>query len=301
MNFASTAATVFIASIFTSPLLPTAHADPVNDHLFAQLQDADMDLRIAALRDLQTSLDPRLPEALLLLLRDEGNSIRRLAARGIGSRYWQISDDRIPTFVEALKTNSNTDFEDEGRMVSRAIALLSREYKSTELSRSANGRWVLYERYNRPCLIDTNTNSEELLGWSEDARVGFYCSQLLKEVDGYTPWHPTKEITAMEIGLDRRMTTMWAWIHGKGLRKLDHSKVFKALGINEDHVSGPGGFYVEHTGWADDQIRIQCDFMVFDIPEDLKPGVGISADDVTAHILWNLDTDQVIKVSITMK
>jgi HEAT repeat protein len=63
-----------------------AGADPT-DALLAQLKNPEPETRIAALRELQTSLDPRIPDAMLPLLSDEGNSIRRLAARAIGSRW----------------------------------------------------------------------------------------------------------------------------------------------------------------------------------------------------------------------
>ena len=53
--------------------------------LLAQLKNPEPDARVAAVRELQTSLDPRVPDAMLSLLSDEGNSIRRLAARAI----WQ--------------------------------------------------------------------------------------------------------------------------------------------------------------------------------------------------------------------
>ena len=59
-------------------------AEP-QDAFFTQLKSPEPDVRIAALRELQTSLDPRIPDAMLPLLADEGNSIRRLAARAIGS------------------------------------------------------------------------------------------------------------------------------------------------------------------------------------------------------------------------
>ncbi|PYJ70326.1 MAG: hypothetical protein DME75_09420, partial [Verrucomicrobia bacterium] len=69
--------------------------DPI-DALVAQLKTPEPHARIAALRDLQTSRDPRIPDAMLPLLSDEGNSIRRLAARAIGSRWWQISKEKVP-------------------------------------------------------------------------------------------------------------------------------------------------------------------------------------------------------------
>jgi hypothetical protein len=107
---------------------------------------------------------------MLSLLYDEGNSIRRLAARAIGSRWWQISKENVPRFVEALRRNEKSEFEDERNMVARAIDLLTRNYTSNMVARSKNKRWVVYERRGLPCLIDTQTDTEELLGWPRDRR-----------------------------------------------------------------------------------------------------------------------------------
>jgi hypothetical protein len=54
------------------------------------------------MRQIGTSNDPRLPDACLPVLKKEGNSIRRLAARAIGSQWHQIPKDRVPVFTAAL-------------------------------------------------------------------------------------------------------------------------------------------------------------------------------------------------------
>src|SRR6202048_4794237 len=138
------------------------------DVYLPQLKDKDADVRIAALRELLTSLDSRIPEAMLPLLSDEGNFIRRLGARAIGSRWWQIPKEKTESYVNALQSNlkAEVDFEDETHMAERAIGLLTRKYDSRMFSRSPNGRWVIYERCSFPCLIDTTTSTEELIGWS---------------------------------------------------------------------------------------------------------------------------------------
>ena len=148
---------------------PQCDADP-DDGLFAQLKNPEADVRIAALRELQTSLDPRIPDAMSSLLADEGNSIRRLAARAIGSRWWQIPKEKVPQFVATLRRNENSEFEDERNMVARAIGLLTRDYASKMFACSANKRWVIYERHGLPCLIDTKTDTEELCGSSKQAK-----------------------------------------------------------------------------------------------------------------------------------
>src|SRR4029077_18361558 len=129
------------------------------DVYLPQLKNSDPDTRIAALRELLTSLDSRIPEAMLPLLSDEGNSIRRLAARAIGSRWWQIPKEKAEGYINALQHNlrSEVDFEDEKNMAERGIGLLTRRYDSKMFSRSPNARWVIYERRGFPCLIDTTT------------------------------------------------------------------------------------------------------------------------------------------------
>jgi len=142
------------------------------DAFFAELNSPDPDVRIAAVRALQTSLDPRIPDAMLPLLADEGNSIRRLAARAIGSRWWQIPKEKVPQFITALRRNENSDFDDERNMVARAIGLMTRDYTSKMFACSANKHWVIYERRWLPCLIDTKTDTEELLDWPRDETLG---------------------------------------------------------------------------------------------------------------------------------
>jgi hypothetical protein len=108
------------------------------DVYLPQLKDKDPDVRIEAVRQLLTSLDSRIPDAMLALLSDEGNSIRRLAARAIGSRWWQIPKDKIDSYVKALQGNlkSEQDFEDEKNMAERAIGLLTKKYDSKMFSKS---------------------------------------------------------------------------------------------------------------------------------------------------------------------
>src|SRR5437879_12491216 len=78
------------------------------------------------------------------------------------------SDHKSDSYVKALEHNlrSEVDFEDEKNMAERAIGLLTRRYGSKMFSRSQNGRWVIYEQRGFPCLIDTTTYTEELVGWA---------------------------------------------------------------------------------------------------------------------------------------
>src|SRR5260370_40720393 len=110
-----------IASIITCVAFQCAAAS--EDAFFLQLNSPDPDVRIAAVRELQTSLDPRIPDAMLPLLADEGSSIRRLAARAIGSRGGQTPKEKVPPFITAVRRKENSDLEDARNMVGRAMGL----------------------------------------------------------------------------------------------------------------------------------------------------------------------------------
>lgn len=66
----------------------TAGEETETDRWLKDLASDDLMTRYAAMDKLQTSLDPRLPDACLAVLEKDGSSIRRRAARAIGSRWW---------------------------------------------------------------------------------------------------------------------------------------------------------------------------------------------------------------------
>jgi hypothetical protein len=255
------------------------------DVYLPQLKDKNADVRIEAVRKLQTSLDSRIPEAMLGLLSDEGNSIRRLAARAIGSRWWQIPKDKSDSYVEALTQNlrSEEEFKDEKNMAERAIGLLTRRYDSKMFSRSPNGRWVIYERRGLPCLIDTTTYTEELLGWPRDASAiemlpAAVGNETLIQTDAYggdsVIWHPDAEALAMVIWQTRRADTIWIWQHKFGLRKLTRSELIKLLqpkGITEE----PDPLTAEIKEWNGNDLYVSVGW-------GREPVIG------KAVIAWNL-------------
>ena len=71
----------------------------------ADLRSPDVTVRRGAIDTIQTLDDPRIPAACLPLLNDPGLSIRRLAARAIGSRFYEISDTDRPRYLAALQTS----------------------------------------------------------------------------------------------------------------------------------------------------------------------------------------------------
>jgi len=228
-----------------------------------QLKNADAEVRIEAVRQLLTSLDSRIPETMLSLLTDEGDSIRRLAARAIGSRWWQIPKDKTADYTKALAQNQKPelDFEMEKDMADRAIGLLTRRYDLRMFSKSPNGRWVIYERYGLPCLIDTTTDTEELLGWPRTKNGGI---EMLVCAFGNDPisedqavWHPSKEAVALSVLESRRDSTVWIWEHKFGLRKLTRSELTRLL-----HPRGKvdESYTVDATikGWKGDELRVSA-------------------------------------------
>jgi hypothetical protein len=251
-------------------------ADP-DDALFAQLKSSEADVRIATLRELQTSLDPRIPDEMSSLLADEGNSIRRLAARAIGSRWWQIPKEKVPQFLAALRRNENSEFQDERNMVARAIGLLTRDYTSNMFARSKNKRWVAYERSGLPCLIDTQTDSEELLGWPRDESLGlelFLPAMGNDTLSESVSWHPAKEAVAFLILQSRRATTVWIWQHRFGLRKLERSGLIRLL-HHKGVIDEPNPITAEVKGWKGDELHVSV-------------GWGRYGEEEGAVVAWDL-------------
>jgi hypothetical protein len=265
--------------ILVAVFLSGSTTNPADIYL-PQLKDKDADTRIAALRELLTSLDSRIPEAMLPLLSDEGNSIRRLAARAIGSRWWQIPKEKIDGYVKALQGNlkSEVDFEDETHMAERAIGLLTKKYDSRMFSRSPNGRWIIYERRGFPCLIDTTTYTEELLGWS--AAYNRNSEMPPWYFGGNSPigqdtalWHPTKEAVALGVSLSRRATSVWIWEHKHGVQKLTHSEMIKLL-RPKGKTDEPNPITAKFKEWKGDDLLVSVSW-------------GFE-DEGSATIAWNV-------------
>ena len=258
----------------TLPLAPGTEADVTG--LLKQLQSDDTDTRYEAMRQLGTSLDPRIPDACLSVLQKEGNSIRRLAARAIGSHWHQIPKERVPVFIAALKPLLDSDDNGPIHMARRGIALLSRKYDNAMVSRSSNKRWVVYERRGLPCLIDTGNSTEELLGFGTEAK--FRTAHGNEEVAPAAFWHPRKEMVALDMIEDRHHSTIWVWVHNKGLRQFRHEESTRALGFKESAEFGPL-FFSSIVGWTAVGLEFKVSFSV-KLGEEY-----IDFDDV--RILWN--------------
>ena len=247
---------ILVALVFAS-LASAQETDEVTG-LLKKLQSTDIDTRQLAMQDLQTSLDPRIPDACLPVLTLDGNSIRRLAARAIGSRWYQIPKDRVPVFTAALKAQLDNEHDGLVNMARRGIALLNRDYGDPMVSQSPNKRWVIYERYGLPCLIDTQSMTEELMGFPNDSKM--ICAYGNSELAPTVTWHPRKEMAAMSMIEGRKLTTVWVWVHGKGLRQLTLDEMLKALGV--DDFSGPSGFFTDNIKWNGANLEFSVEFTI---------------------------------------
>lgn len=251
-------AVLLLASLLSTSFL-SAQDEAGVTALLGKLQSQNIETRHQAIRELQTSLDPRIPDACLPVLKMEGDSIRRLAARAIGSRWHQIPKDRVPVFVAALKEQLKSEHDGLKNMARRGIALLKRDYRDAMVSRSHSKRWVIYERHGLPCLIDAANGTEELLGFGGMGMLNAAYGN--EEVTSSVVWHPKKDMVALDIIEGRRDSTVWVWVHGKGLRQISRQETLKALGEPKG-VHGLGGFYTNIVGWKGDGLDFTVSFVV---------------------------------------
>ena len=246
------------------------------DASLQRLQSSDTETRYAAMREIQTSTDPRVAEACLPLLQMEGNSIRRLAARAIGSRWQQIPPERVPVFTAALKAQLSSEHDGLVNMARRGIALLNRDYRDSMVSQSKSKRWVIYERYGLPCLIDTTNNTEELLGFGSDANLSAAWGN--SEVAPTAVWHPEKDMVALDIIENRKLSTVWVWIHRRGLKQFSEGEIVRALGHKEEEIVGSYGFYTQIKGWSGDSLDFSLDYSVQKGEDSVEHEAGLRWD-----------------------
>jgi hypothetical protein len=292
--------------LFALLLVSALRADPVDD-----LHSPDITVRRAAIQTIQTSDDPRIPPACLPLLNDPGLSIRRLAARAIGSRFWQIADADRPRYLAALRAClaarkgqpelGNYDGEDDiSLMCLRAIGLLTRDYRSAPFSVSPDGKWVLYERRRRPVLANMASRQHYLLtpidpggatsdtpyftdGASQEVEDGVD-TDVLKTVDTNLPavelfaphWRSDGKAVALSFErLERRFyhpILVWSSATPSEVKVLDESSFQPLL----DQRYPAWGTTTEFAGWKGDRVLIHvynCEYPEAHAPD---PGVIVS-------------------------
>ena len=168
-------------------------------------------------------------------------------------------------FVNALRHNADPKESDlrKSSMGLRGIGLLTRDYNNSSFSRSPDKRWVIYERFSCPCLLDTRNLTEELLGWkpNDDGKgEGHGCS--------FTPvwnrstvreevfWHPSSKMVACSTGWARYDGDVLIWRHQKGIVRLgekdDARKVLRAAGFKVG-----GCWWLRAVGWRGDVLEFE--------------------------------------------
>lgn len=179
----------------------------------ADLSSPDVNVRRKAIDAIQTLDDPAIPAACLPLLKDEGFSIRRQAARAIGSRFSDITKDQRKTYVDALKTCAKEGPEDVTLICQRAIGLLTENYRFPSFSVGPKKKWLLYERRRLPVIAPLKGGPHTLVS---PVAIDFNGKpDLLKmEVTNesaqelFDPhWHPGGEALAFTMKLQRRFYT----------------------------------------------------------------------------------------------
>ena len=163
------------------------------------------------------------------------------------------------------------------------------------VARSKNKRWVVYERRGLPCLIDTQTDTEELLGWPRELRGPWAIEEFLpagqnqpldKSLSGppvvMVTWHPTKEAVAFLILQSRRVTTVWIWQHRFGLRKLERSRLIKLL-HPKGRIDEPNPITADIKEWKGDELHVSVKWGPWDATGAHQEQGALVAWDLSKH------------------
>lgn len=175
------------------------------------LGSADIGERRAAVEAIQTLSDPRIPPACLPLLHDSGLSIRRQAARAIGSRFSEIPADQRGAYVKALKACASEGPEDVTLICQRGIGLLTQDYRAPSFSVGPHKKWVLYERHKLPVIAPAKGDGVHLLlspyRMDQEGRPDLLKLEITNApaAELFSPhWHPGGEAVAFTPVTQRR-------------------------------------------------------------------------------------------------
>jgi hypothetical protein len=238
-----------------------------------------------AIYTIANSLDPRIPAACLPMLQSSYTAVQRNAARAIGSRWWQIPQDQLSTYVQALKMNLRSKDEQLVNMTRRGIGLLTRTYDGDMFSRSPSGRWVIYERHGKPCIIDTQNHTEQLLGAGLEGT--FPPSYSNQPITRACHWHPKEDLVALTILIWRGPSPLWVWRPAGGVRSFSFPELKTVLKNANIEVSEQSSYWyeVEFKEWkgADLDFTVGCGV----------GGVGEEERGLNALLRWESSTDTV--------
>ncbi len=192
--------------ILAAAFAPLLMAGPAEKPL-AALSSSDITVRRAAVEAIQTLEDPAIPAACLPLLKDEGLSIRRQAARAIGSRFFDVPSDQRKTYIAALEKCATDGPEDTTLMCERAIGLLTEKFSYPSFSVGPKNKWVLYERRKLPVITLTKGGAHELLSpvWPSQNELLKLAVTNEPAENLFSPhWHSSGEAVAFTMILQRR-------------------------------------------------------------------------------------------------
>ena len=105
-----------------------------------------------------------------------------------------------------------------------------------------------------------------------------------EEFGSTVQWHPKKDVVVLDMIQFRRVSLLWFWQHGKGLRQLSMAELCKAVGHPETEIARAAGFFTEITGWKGDALEFTLSYSV------------IKGDDFIDHeakLQWDSVTDQI--------
>jgi len=199
----------------------------------ARLSSPDITTRRAAVEAIQTLDDPAIPAACLPLLKDEGLSIRRQAARAIGSRFFDVPKDQRKTYLEALQKCAAEGPEDNTLICQRAIGLHTENYAFHFFSVGPKKKWVLFERRKLPVITLAKNGSHELLSpvWpGEDELLKLAVTNSPADELFSPHWHSSGEAVAFTMILQRRFFhPIFIWHSGTADLKVLEPRSLKSL------------------------------------------------------------------------
>lgn len=239
------------------PTLPAQDEAVVTTSLLQLNPSTDPERQLEALRTIATSLDPRIPAACVPMLQSPGASVQRNAARAIGSRWWQIPREELATYEQALKANLRSDDVQFVNMIRRGIGLLTQSYDGDMFSRSPSKRWVIYERHGKPCLIDTKTSTEELLGATTEGK--FMPAYGNEPLTNDCHWHPRQDMVAMQVLIFRHPSLLWVWRAGHGLRTFGIDELRAVLKPVVGELSETAIYDVDFKAWKGTDLEFTVD------------------------------------------
>lgn len=251
------------------------------DAILRKLSSPAVEVRRGAVDEIQTLEIPGIPAACLPLLKDEGLSIRRQAARAIGSRFTEIPAADKKAYLSALETCAAEGPEDVKLLSQRAIGLLNRNYRFPAFSVGPHGKWVLYERRRLPVIAPAKGNGPHRLlsPVITDYKGDPYLMRLA--VTNYPAaylfephWHPGGEALAMmPVYQSKFFHPICVWVAGEPEVKVLATETLKEF-MPPDVKWATTSTFVR---WAGTKVIVKI-YAVdpLDAPDD--PGIYLSYD-----------------------